>query len=376
MTSAHSNDGLLDDVELEQQRMPKGGDFFHSIIHQSFGHGPYHALTVNQTLAVDRLLADHPELLVRSDWLHWDGRDLSRRARWCRLMFRWADDLFLVVVEPSDFRVYAATRERAGSFCRQICEQYGVGQRRRRRPAEFRILTFRGNDVDTERVPLRPGRRMNDSLLAMHYGEDAPAWAQELIARMKANISGAIIFRGEPGTGKTSLVRHLIARLARTHHFYYIPVTHQHLLTNPTMVEFWARENRRPGGKRKVIVLEDAEPVLVPRSGDNHGALSNLLNISDGLLGEFLRVQILCTINCPIERLDPAVLRSGRLLAFREFRRLTRDEARRLAEHRGLSIRSQADYTLAEIYNPTDLTTGPQRERAVGFGIDSSSLAA
>jgi len=96
--------------------------------------------------------------------------------------------------------------------------------------------------------------------------------------------------------------------------------------------------------------------------------LSNFLNVSDGLPGEFLKLHLLCTINCKIDKIDPAVTRTGRLIAYRNFRRLTRAEAQRLALAKGLTIRTQETYSLAEIYNERRSGFEGVATERVGFG--------
>ena len=142
------------------------------------------------------------------------------------------------------------------------------------------------------------------------------------------------------------------------------------MLSDPAMAQFWISENLRRTGIRKVIILEDAEPLLLERSGDNWRHLSNLLNVSDGLLGEFLRVHILCTMNADVTQIDPAVLRSGRLVASRQFGRLGADDARKLATAKGLRLPAQDDYSLAEIYHG-GIVSGPAiaPARRVGFQV-------
>ena len=78
--------------------------------------------------------------------------------------------------------------------------------------------------------------------------------------------------------------------------------------------------------------------------------MSHLLNIGDGFLGDFLRMQVVATTNSDFQELDPAVMRPGRLVGAREFRRLSREEAARLAQAKGLTLPDQPDYSLAEIY--------------------------
>ena len=92
--------------------------------------------------------------------------------------------------------------------------------------------------------------------------------------------------------------------------------------------------------------------LLVQRDPQSRGTVSNLLNATDGFLSDQLRLHVIATVNCPLSQLDPAVIRPGRLVGYREFRRLTREEARRLASAKGLSFNDAPDYSLAELYSP------------------------
>jgi ATP-dependent 26S proteasome regulatory subunit len=74
-----------------------------------------------------------------------------------------------------------------------------------------------------------------------------------------------------------------------------------------------------------------------------------LLNIGDGFLGEHLKLHILATTNVPIQKLDAALLRPGRLIAVRQFRRLSHTEATRLCCAKGLDLPRQEDFSLAEL---------------------------
>jgi len=71
--------------------------------------------------------------------------------------------------------------------------------------------------------------------------------------------------------------------------------------------------------------------------------------------------------NSPVRQLDPALLRPGRLMGTREFRRLTRPEAQRLAEAKGLSLPDQNDFSLAELYCGAVASPMSNSDRHVGF---------
>jgi hypothetical protein len=157
-------------------------------------------------------------------------------------------------------------------------------------------------------------------------------------------------------------------QLRRTHRFYYLPANQLELLGAPQLVQFWIRESHDTERLAKVIVVEDAEPLLMPRARDNHDQLSNFLNIAGGLPGEFLKLHLIYTINCKIDKLDPAVTRTGRLIAHRNFRRLNRTEASRLALAKNLTIPIQESYSLAEIYHEHRPGFEELNTKHVGFG--------
>src|SRR5881398_258086 len=105
------------------------------------------------------------------------------------------------------------------------------------------------------------------------------------------------------------------------------------------------------------------------RGADNRQKVANLLNVSDGLLAEFLQTHLICTVNCPIEKLDPAIVRPGRLLACREFMRLSREQAQKLADAKGLVLPDQGDYSLAEIYRLPVIGGLPTTQKSLGFAV-------
>ena len=83
-----------------------------------------------------------------------------------------------------------------------------------------------------------------------------------------------------------------------------------------------------------VLIIEDAEKVIGDRqsSGSSVG-VSNLLNLSDGILGDILNIHIIATFNMDKEKIDSALLRKGRLIAEHKFGKLTVDETNKLLKN-------------------------------------------
>ena len=78
----------------------------------------------------------------------------------------------------------------------------------------------------------------------------------------------------------------------------------------------------------RCLVLEDADNYLHAEAGGREAAVSRLLNTADGLIGND-RLLVLLTMNTPADRLNPALLRPGRMLASIGFERFAQVEARR-----------------------------------------------
>jgi hypothetical protein len=310
----------------------------------------------------DALLHSSAHLARASDEL-WAGGSLFFKVNKRLFVFGHLDCTGLGAIS-----CWGVTRELARSECRAWRNNYLKKLKRKREPACFHVLSIGLEGVEANPVPIVRRFPRTEADVALHYGEDFPSWEAQFIRDLKSNVSGASILQGDPGTGKTTFVRHLIHKLRRTHRFYYLPANQLAFLSGPQLVQFWIRETHLAEKMTKVIVIEDAEPLLVVRGRDNQDQLSNFLNITDGLPGEFLKLHLICTVNCKIDKLDPAVTREGRLIAYRSFRRLDCTEAAQLALAKGLAISNQQTYSLAEIYNEPRSGFEERAPERVGFG--------
>jgi hypothetical protein len=88
-------------------------------------------------------------------------------------------------------------------------------------------------------------------------------------------------------------------------------------------------EEDGPGkGRWRLLLLEDCDELIRGEAKHTAGqALSRLLNLTDGLLGQGRNVLVGVTTNEDLERLHPAVVRPGRCLARIEVGKLTHREA-------------------------------------------------
>jgi hypothetical protein len=338
----------------------------------------WHRIAFSGTWDGESIQRDFAGSMIYSHGIGSTGPAAAQRAK-TACVFHPAEDYILVLTPRTTTRyrleIWARSRNLAEQRFDVARETYLRKTRKRRGATTFSIICVdRFNAVVTQMVEAI-ARVFNDEQVALHYGgEEFSAWNQELLHKFRTEESGISLLRGEPGTGKTTYLRYLLLKLGKTHRFYYLPLSVYPYLANPATVGFWTSETTRYNGMRKVVIIEDAESLLMSRDNDNQERLSNLLNISDGFLADFLKMHIICTINAPIQKLDPAILRPGRLLAYREFRRLSPEKATRIAALNGRVLVPQADYSLAEIYGSA-ATDGnlPNRRKVIGFNHETKS---
>jgi hypothetical protein len=240
--------------------------------------------------------------------------------------------------------------------------------RRARKPAQptFCLIKQTSCGIETEEIPLQEGALMSEEELGLVYGADFPEWHEAFLENFQERATGITILEGPPGTGKTSYIRQLMRVLRPSHRFYFIPSANFDVLRESEFVDFWAGERRRSEGRQLVVILEDAEAVLVPRQDDNRKEVSVLLNITDGILGEFLRLQVIATVNCGLDELDQALLRPGRLVARRHFGKMPVKQARAVAEAKGIDWAEDDEVSLAELFGGSKGECLPKRRR-IGF---------
>ena len=329
----------------------------------AFGVDTLHCCRLEGKFDFERAIEDKPASLVRS------FRNLSETKKpeeWADVIFQFGKKSFLY--GDRDFpRIvsYASTIEEAEQMVKEFAKRYEVSP-----PPEggsFKLIKIDDSDISTHSVPLDPETLLSDEAFTLHYPEGSYAWQLDFEQKLLKRKQGLAIFEGNPGTGKTSYLRHLMGRLKESHRFYFIPPSSMSVLSNPKFIGFWATERRRNPEKKLLVVLEDADAALMTRGSDNQEEVSSILNLTDGMLGDFLGLQIICTINCRVSDIDQALLRPGRLIAHRKFERLNPAQAARLASQLGKSLPQREDYSLAEVFSGEEQQSTTVRPR-MGFG--------
>jgi hypothetical protein len=332
--------------------------FFTLPVYDRLRQRPYHEVVVQRPFDTRRLAHDYRQHIYRSEVVFLQRCPPSVDS----LLLCLGQGVF-VLHDGTNLTVIAPTPQAAAKIAADF-RRY-VKPRAKAKPG-FHLVSFGPDGPYAELIEVDTCPAADAEELALHYGADFPAWETQWLAQLARRRSGVTILFGPAGVGKTSYLKMLMARFIDRFVFYYLPLSCFALLSAPGFVGFWLDQNRGHPGKVKLAMIEDAENLLLPRDERSRAQVSNLLNIGDGFLGEHLKIHVVATTNVPIRRLDEAVLRPGRLMGSREFRRLTRAEALRLAQAKGLTLANGSDtWSLAEVYNgqPTILGLEPK----VGF---------
>ena len=135
------------------------------------------------------------------------------------------------------------------------------------------------------------------------------------------------------------------------------------MLATPEFVPFMMKH------PNSVLIIEDAEKVVKNRSGNgNETAVSNLLNLSDGILGDCLKTQIVATFNTYRQSIDEALLRKGRLIAEYKFNNLDIDKSNKLLKSLNIDYITNKEMPLSDIYNYEDnIGVGDNKKTKIGF---------
>lgn len=350
-----------DELRREPVPLPEGVSFFLWPVYRHFGCEGFHALNLRAANDVVAIANAFPEKIVRSE-----SEMLSEgqtRHVPTKLLLRFAHDTWCYI-DKANLTVYAAEASLAAALADELQHRHAL---KSRAVPTFNVLKYRYGELEAQPVPSLKAITLSAAELALNYGDDFPFWEEGLFQQLNATPCGLTLLRGAPGTGKTTFLRHLVAKWAATHRFYFVPVSVASVLGSPASINFWLDEQQHWKGVKAVVILEDAESILQPRRDENQRHVAELLNVADGLMGDCLCLQIIATMNCPLEALDEAVTRPGRLVGYREFRRLQRSQAMRLAARLGASLPGNEDFSLAEIYNASPGVLAGAKERRVGF---------
>jgi len=235
----------------------------------------------------------------------------------------------------------------------------------RNKPREINLITRSDYGLELTKMDVKRTRLKLD----LFYEDDFAGVHDTIIRRLnKKDDKGIVLLHGLPGTGKTTYLRYLVGKIKKR--VLFIPPDMAAQIANPELVRLLIDH------PNSILVIEDAENIIMQRQPGADSAVSNLLNISDGLLSDFLNVQIVCTFNSNMSMVDKALLRKGRLIASYEFGKLSINKARQLNEHLGNKSLIHQPMTVSEIINQKERAFAVQERAVIGFKTETTERVA
>lgn len=207
--------------------------------------------------------------------------------------------------------------------------------------------------------------------ISLNYSSSTASALAGLATARASNGGRLVLWHGDSGTAKT----HALRALSREWRDWCSP----HFITDPEaflgqstayLLDVLTSSDLEQDRSRdwKLLILEDAGELLTADAKARTGqALSRLLNVTDGLIGQGMNALALVTTNGPLKQLHPAVQWPGRCWSLVEFEALSTSEANDWLARAESSMRVSRPTSLAGLYALTrgEIVVEPE---SFGFG--------
>jgi hypothetical protein len=203
--------------------------------------------------------------------------------------------------------------------------------------------------------------------IELNYGKEFVNVNKSILKKLEEKRTGLFLLHSTPGNGKSYYIKYL-AQTVKDKLFIFIPTSMIDSIVQPSLISLLLDY------PNSVLIIEDAEQAIMSRDENpaNASLVSNILNISDGILGSMLNVALILTFNTERTNIDKALLRKGRLQAEWEFKELSAENAKKLAKKLGKDVEKIDKPTkICDIYNADDINfhkEADKEERIIGFG--------
>ena len=195
-------------------------------------------------------------------------------------------------------------------------------------PIEITKISISAGDVSTSEGRIDPNKLGRNSFYPFLgegvEGEDVTM--ESYIHDYLTDSAPVLILIGAPGTGKSTFTR----TLAHTSKLKTVICTDEGAVESGAVLSYVSKNSAG------LLILEDVDNLLKSREAGN-SFMSALLNESEGVCENEIKIVITTNLT-NIDKVDSALIRQGRTFDIVDFRNLTRDEAKVVADEEGLDI--------------------------------------
>jgi hypothetical protein len=236
-----------------------------------------------------------------------------------------------------------------------------LGKRRKHESNNIALVIQTPRGYDTTSFEL-PDQKLD---IELGYGKGFKPIHEKIINTLnQKNGKGLVLLHGTPGTGKTHYLKYIASKV-RDKRVLFIPPYLADFITSPEMTPFLIQNSN------SILFIEDAERVITDRNNGGANGVSNILNITDGILSDILKIQIVATFNMDKAKIDSALLRKGRLIAEHKFDALPIEDANNLIKHLGKNYVTTKPMTLTEIYNLSEVEYKSEEKGRPSIGFNN-----
>jgi len=254
---------------------------------------------------------------------------------------KWIKKAKKSFVESIGVDIHIYSNDNSNIYDELIQRVIKLGKRRKQESNNIALVIQTSRGYSTTSFEL-PKQKLD---IDLNYGKGFKPVHEKIINTLnQKNGKGLVLLHGTPGTGKTHYLKHLASKI-KDKRVLFIPPFLADFITSPEMTPFLIDNSN------SVLFIEDAERVITDRQMGGANGVSNILNITDGILSDILNIQIVATFNMDKAKIDTALLRKGRLIAEHKFDALPVDDANNLLKHLGKDANATKPMTLTEIYN-------------------------
>jgi SpoVK/Ycf46/Vps4 family AAA+-type ATPase len=291
---------------------------------QIFNRGFYGTNSHSSTLVFEKQIGNSLTLIMLGNFINkWVGKVTEKfKANW-----------------GIDIQIYS--NDSSDEYQQLIDKMIGLGKKRKHEENNIALVIQTPRGYSTTSFEL-PKQKLD---IELNYGTKFKPVHEKIITHLNQKKGkGLVLLHGTPGTGKTHYLKYLASKI-KDKKVMFIPPFLADFITSPEMTPFLIENSN------SVLFIEDAERVITDRQTGGANGVSNILNITDGILSDILNIQIVATFNMDKAKIDSALLRKGRLIAEHKFDALPIEDTNRLLKELGKQTVSNKPMTLTEIYN-------------------------